>query len=68
MVGAGPDIDGSISFTSDGKGGWTTNGDMTACPSSALYQRVNGKWVNATPNHTETTPFDLIDGRGRVPW
>jgi hypothetical protein len=68
MFGAGPDIDGSISFTSDGKGGWTTHGDMTAFPSSALYQRVNGKWVNATPNHTETTPFDLIDGRGRVKW
>ena len=68
MLAGGPDIDGTVSFSADGRGGWTTHGDLSAFPSSALYRRTNGRWVAARPNHVETTPFDLIDGRGRVTW
>jgi uncharacterized protein RhaS with RHS repeats len=64
----GPDIDGSVTFTPDGQGGWATSGDVTAFPSNAFYERQDGKWVEVKPNHTETKPTDLIDGRGRNTW
>jgi RHS repeat-associated protein len=62
--GASPDIDGQVSFTPDGEGGYTASGNTTAFPSSAVYQRVKGKWVELH-RHTETTPSDLFDGAGR---
>lgn len=64
----GPDIDGSVTFTPDGKGGWRTSGNVTAFPSNALYQRQNGKWIKAKPDHNETWPKDLRDGAGRDTW
>jgi len=66
--GASPDIDGSVTFTPDGNGGFTTTGDISAFPSNAIYQRVNGRWVDLKPPHKETSPFDLFDGRGRDKW
>jgi len=61
----GPDIDGSVIFTPNGRGGFDLSSDVSAFPSNGIYQRVNGKWVKAKPDHNETTPLDLIDGRGR---
>lgn len=62
--GASPDIDGQVTFTSDGKGGYLTSGNITAFPSNAVYQRVKGEWVELH-RHTETTPADLFDNAGR---
>lgn len=61
----GPDIDGTVTFSLNGKGGWDVSHDISAFPSNGIYQRVNGKWVKAKPDHNETAPTDLIDGRGR---
>lgn len=68
LIPGSPDIDGSITFSPDGQGGWSTSGDISAYPSNALYQRLNGAWVPAKPHHSETSPADLIDGRGRNTW
>jgi hypothetical protein len=62
--GASPDIDGKVTFTPDGNGGYSASGNVSAFPSNAVYQRQNGQWVELH-RHTETTPLDLFDGRGR---
>jgi RHS repeat-associated protein len=62
--GASPDIDGSVTITPDGKGGVSASGNVSAYPSNAVYQRVDGKWQEIH-RHTETTPIDLFDGMGR---
>ena len=43
-LGAGPAINASVTFTPDGRGGFTTSGNRDAMPSLGIYQRVNGRW------------------------
>ncbi len=68
FYGAGPDLDGRITFSPNADGTWETHGNVTAFPSNALYQMVDGKWQPVRPPHEETEPADLIDGRGRDSW
>jgi hypothetical protein len=63
-LGASPDIDGQVTFTPDGGSGLKASGNISAFPSNAVCHRADGKWVELH-RHTETTPLDLFDGRGR---
>lgn len=42
--GLAPELNGSITFTPDGKGGWTTSGNRDNYPNLGIYQRTNGAW------------------------
>jgi RHS repeat-associated protein len=66
--GASPDLNGVIFIRPDGKGGVTTAGDVSAYPSSDIYQRQGGQWVPIRAPHEETTPLDLIDELGHDKW
>jgi len=66
--GLAPDLDGSITFTPDGKGGYTTHGSTDSYPSSDIYQRVDGQWKSIAPSHDETSPWGLFDISGRYKW
>jgi hypothetical protein len=68
MLGAGPDIDGRVTFTPDASGGYETHGNISAFPSNSLYRMVDGQWKPVRQPHTETKPTDLIDGNGRNQW
>jgi RHS repeat-associated protein len=63
-----PDLNGSVTFTPDGKGGFTTSGTTSAFPSSDIYQRQGGAWRPIRVPHDGTSPLDLFDGLGTYSW
>jgi RHS repeat-associated protein len=65
--GAAPDLNGTVVFISDGKGGYTTAGNVSAYPSSDIYQRRDGQW-QLIRRHDETSPRDLFDAAKHDKW
>lgn len=68
LLGAAPDLDGVIFIKPDGKGGVTTSGNVSAYPSSDIYQMQGGNWVPIRSPHDETDPLDLFDEGARHRW